>query len=102
VEAVGVSVILMSPFLIYLFVRQRWERIDTLIAINTLVIIVVLLAFRSTGFRQAGYRFSLDFMPFVFWLLMRSRDRLTVGFKALVFIATIIDLALVTYFVFRF
>jgi hypothetical protein len=55
----------MSPFLVYLFLGRPFARLDWLMMVNVLVIIMVLLAFRSTGFRQAGYRFSLDFMPFV-------------------------------------
>ena len=98
-QTVGVSVFLMSPFLIYLLRGKRWERTDWLISVNALIIIVLLLAFRSTGFRQAGYRFSLDFMPFVFWLLMRRHAALAHGFKTLILVATAIDLGLVTYFV---
>jgi len=56
------------------------------------------LAFRSTGFEQVGYRFSLDFLPFVFWLLMRSQIKVTNGFKGLIFIATVIDLCLTVFY----
>jgi hypothetical protein len=56
------------------------------------------LAFRSTGSIQFGYRFSLDFMPFLFMLIMRrgftSGRVLPVGFKAIVVAASISDLYL--------
>jgi hypothetical protein len=55
------------------------------------------LAFRSTGFEQMGYRFSLDFFPFLFWLLIRSRIHLTKRFKLLIFLATVTDLILTFY-----
>ena len=59
--------------------------------------LLLILAFRSTGFEQMGYRFSLDFLPLVFWLMMRSRIKLTLTFKAVVFASTILDLMLTFY-----
>jgi len=93
-SAIGTSVLLISPFLAYLFLVRRWDLINKLIISNVVVVLLVVLAFRSTGFEQMGYRFSLDFLPFVFWLLMRSQVRMTNGFKAMIFVATIIDVCL--------
>ena len=45
-----------------------------------------------------GYRFSLDFLPLVFWLLMRSRVPMSGNFKGLILISTIIDLCLAVFF----
>ena len=45
-----------------------------------------------------GYRFSLDFLPFVFWLLMRSQSKLTNGFKGLIFLTTVIDICLTVFY----
>ena len=70
---------------------------DYMLAVNIFILMLVALAFRSTGARQIGYRFSLDYLPFVFWLLMRRRSELSRGFKNLVGFAVIIDLALVVY-----
>jgi len=98
-SAAGVSVFLISPFLFFLFASTRkWERIDYLLVLNICLVMLVTLAFRSTGARQIGYRFSLDYLPFVFWLLMRRRRELSFGFKNLVGLALIIDLALMVYF----
>jgi hypothetical protein len=67
----GMSVLLVSPWL--LFVRpQRWHRLDSLLAINMAVTILVLLSWWSTGSNQMGYRFSLDFLPLLFWVLLRT------------------------------
>jgi len=98
-SAAGVSVFLISPFLFFLLASTlKWERIDYLLVLNICLVMLVTLAFRSTGARQIGYRFSLDYLPFVFWLLMRRRRELSFGFKNLVGLALIIDLALVVYF----
>jgi len=88
---VGTSVLLMSPHLIYLCSVSRWDLTHKVIVVNVAIVLITVLAFRSTGFEQVGYRFSLDFLPFVFWLLMRSRIQVTSGFKQLVLIATVID-----------
>ena len=98
IKAIGTSVFLVSPFLVYLASVRRWDLTNKLIALNVATVLLVVLAFRSTGFEQMGYRFSLDFMPFVFWLLMRSRVEMTVGFRGLIFLASIVDLWLVGYF----
>lgn len=97
VRAIGASVFLVSPYLVYL-TRVKWDLTAKLIAVNVAVVLLALLSFRSTGFEQMGYRFSLDFLPFVFWLLIRSRVPMTPVFKALIVTATILDIALVAYF----
>ena len=96
--ATGTSVFLLSPFLVFLVApARRWDTMDYMLAVNIFILMLVALAFRSTGARQIGYRFSLDYLPFVFWLLMRRRSELSRGFKNLVGCAVIIDLALVVY-----
>jgi hypothetical protein len=69
ISAVGTSALLVSPFLFYL-ISVRWDLINKLNALNSALVLLTVLAFRSTGFEQVGYRLSLDFLPFVFWLLM--------------------------------
>jgi hypothetical protein len=96
-SAVGTSVLLISPFLVYLF-SVRWDLINKLIALNSALVLVTVLAFRSTGFEQVGYRFSLDFLPFVFWLLMRSRVQMSNRFKGLIFFALVVDVCLTAFF----
>ena len=66
--------------------------------IDIAAVLLAVLSFRSTGFEQVGYRFSLDFMPFVFWLWMRSGIRLTVRLKSVIIAATVLDLCLTVFF----
>jgi len=102
-QGVTVSPFLISPFLIYLLSGKRWERTDWLIAVNAVIAIAVLLCFRSIAFSQASCRYSLDFMPFVFWLLLRRHTELTTTLKFLILTAAVFDLWLISYFVwFRF
>jgi hypothetical protein len=76
----------------------RWDLINKLIALDIGLVLLAVLAFRSTGFEQVGYRFSLDFLPFVFWLLMRSRLQMDNRFKGLIFLALVIDVILTAFF----
>jgi hypothetical protein len=72
VAAIGTGVFIVSPFLIYLVLPGRaWQRFDFLLMMSVLTAVLITLAFRSTGAKQIGYRFSLDYLPFVFWLLVR-------------------------------
>jgi hypothetical protein len=96
-RGIGTSVLLVSPFLVYLFKVSRWDLNNQMIAMAILPPLLVDLAFRSTGFEQMGYRFSLDFFPFLFWLLIRSRQNLTARFKGLILLATVIDMVLTFY-----
>jgi hypothetical protein len=96
---IGSSVFILSPFAIYLLTLWRWDTTNTLIILNVLVVLTAVLSFRSTGFQQVGYRFSLDFLPFIFWLAVRSGLHMTRGLKAMIFVATLTDLGLVIYFV---
>jgi hypothetical protein len=67
----GMSVLVVSPWL--LLVRpQRWNWQDSLLMGNMVVVILFLLCWWSTGSNQMGYRFSLDFLPLLFWLLLRT------------------------------
>jgi hypothetical protein len=96
-QAVGTSALLVSPYLVYLW-KVKWDRQNKLAAATCGLVLLAVLSFRSTGFAQVGYRFSLDFLPLVFWMLMRSRVPITRGFKALILAATLIDAVLVWYF----
>jgi hypothetical protein len=97
-RALGTSFFLMSPFLLYLASIRYWDTTNKLLALNITLVLIAVLAFRNVGFYQVGYRFSLDFLPFVFWLMMRARLKITKGFKSLVLAATIFDFCLVIHF----
>ena len=98
VNAIGTSVLLVSPYLFYVMSVPKWDLTNRLIGLNVGAVLMAVLAFRSSGFEQMGYRFSLDFLPLVFWLLMRSRVAMSGNFKGLIVISTIIDLCLAVFF----
>lgn len=89
----GISIFLTSMYLLYLFRIKKFSKEVKLLLISACVIAIPLLLSWSTGFSQIGYRFSLDFFPFLFLALIISiksqYGRLSLGFIALTF-ATIL------------
>ena len=84
-QLVGMSVFLLSPWLLYI-ASLKFERFTFLALLNCLIVLVAVLAWRSTGQYQLGYRFSLDFLPIVAFLIARDgfgRAPMPLGFKSL-------------------
>jgi len=93
------SAVLMSPYLIWLLARVKWNRTAKIAAANVALILVALLSFRNVGFFQIGYRFSLDFLPLLFWAVMRSRVELTRTMKAAISASALLDMAIAFHFI---
>ncbi len=70
-QAIGMSVFLLSPWLCYLG-SLKLDRFAFVALVNCLVVLVTVLAWRSNGQFQLGYRFSLDFLPVVIFLIARN------------------------------
>lgn len=98
-KGIVTSALLMSPYLLWLLPQIKWDTTGQILAANTLMVLVVLLAFRNVGYFQVGYRFSLDFLPLVFWGLMRSRVTLSSSVKSLIFVSALFDIFLAIHFV---
>lgn len=50
------------------------------------------LLYQNTGYEQFGYRFSLDYMPFLVMLLALGQRRLSWWFKALILVGVVVNL----------
>lgn len=68
----GMSVFLTSPYLIYLFSLSYKDKISKILLISSTAAALPVFLYYGIGYWQFGYRYSLDFMPFVFLLLMRG------------------------------
>jgi len=94
----GMSIWVTSPLFLYLLgLRHRDDR-SLLLLLSSFVIAVPILLYYGIGFRQFGYRYSLDFLPFLYYLLLRNyrhqRGNLTAGFKAVVLLSALWNLYL--------
>jgi hypothetical protein len=89
----GMSLLLVSPALLYLFkVRKKSPLvIGAWVALGLMVIL--LLLYYNTGWMQFGYRFSLDFMTLVLVLLaVGAGQRIRPMMKALIVLSVLINL----------
>lgn len=93
----GMSMFITSPYLLYFF-TQKWSIFDKrcknlMIAIACSAALV--LTFYGIGIDQFGYRYSLDFLPEIFLLLMivyrKNHKNLTRGMKTLLLGAGIVN-----------
>jgi len=94
----GMSIWVTSPLFLYLFGLKYRDDTSLLLLLTIFVIAVPILLYYGVGFRQFGYRYSLDFLPFLYYLLLRNyrkqRGSLTTAFKALVLVSAIWNLYL--------
>ena len=95
-EPFGMSIFIVSPWL--LFLRPKtWRFQDTILAANISIIAGAFLLWWSTGSNQLGYRFSLDFMPLLYWLMLRTNAiRTTPTIKIIIGISVLLNLYFLT------
>ncbi len=102
----GMSFWVTSPLFLYLLGLRYSDDTSLLLLLSSFVIAVPILLYYGIGYRQFGYRYSLDFLPFLYYLLLRNyrrqRDDLTTGFKAVILLSAMWNLYLFTgHFVWR-
>lgn len=92
----GTSLFVASPIFLYVFFVLRRKKMNRVIALSLLVVIVVLLflmPYYWTGWRQIGPRYTLDFLPFLYLILLHSfeKRRLTTTAKVLIACSAILN-----------
>jgi hypothetical protein len=84
----GMSVFITSPWILRLLGFRFTDRTSRLILGTAIVIALPVLCYYAVGFRQFGYRYSLDFLPLLFYLLLREyrgqREKFSVAFKIVI------------------
>jgi len=61
----GLGLFFTTPALLYMFSARLKERLSLAALAALLLISIPILTYGATGFSQFGYRFSLDFLPFM-------------------------------------
>lgn len=92
----GMSILVTSPIFLKLFFLKYRDRLSKYIFLTTITIAIPIFLYYGIGWRQAGYRYSLDFLPFLFWLLMRNYQgkikTLSLNFKFIIILSALANL----------
>lgn len=94
----GMSIFITSPYYIYLLFLRHKDVLSKTLLLTVFLISLPIFLYFSIGARQFGYRYSLDFLPLLFFLFIRSYRKqykvLTYRFKILVLITAFTNLYL--------
>lgn len=86
----GMSIILTSPALLYAF-RARWkEPLVRACWLTVLAICVPLITYYWTGWVQFGYRYALDFMPFLLMIAALGLPKPLTPLSRILIIASVV------------
>lgn len=87
----GMSLLLTTPALLWLLRSRGTGRLGWQVGLTTLVVVVPILLYQNTGWEQFGFRFLLDFLPWLIVLLALGRFRLSGWFKAAVVVGILVN-----------
>lgn len=73
-DAWGMGILFTSPFFIFLINLKKSKYFFPLL-ITTVLLALPSLVYFGIGYSQFGYRYSLDFLPFLFLLLLTSLNQ---------------------------
>lgn len=96
----GMSIFVTSPMFFYLFLLSYKDKLSKILIITAIAIVIPIFFYYGIGYRQFGYRYSLDFLPLLFFLLIRNYKHqfreLSSGFKIIILISALTNLYLFT------
>ena len=89
----GMSIFVTSPMFLSLFLLDYGDRCSKLILTTVVIISTPILFYYGVGWKQFGFRYSLDFLPLLFFLLMRNYHqkykKLSSRFKILILLTSL-------------
>jgi len=94
----GISIFITSPYLLYLFLLKYRERFSLISLATVFITAFLVFLYYGIGASQLGYRYGLDFLPFLFLLLMKNykeqKGNLSGSFKAIIIMSAFFNLYL--------
>jgi hypothetical protein len=88
----GLGLFFTTPAFIYIF-KGPWNKLSKYAGLAVICILPILITHGTVGFTQFGYRFSLDFTPFLMLLVAKGmRDNLGWEEKALIVLSLLVNL----------
>jgi len=88
----GLGLFFTTPAFLYIF-KGPWNKLSKYAAIAVICILPILITHGTVGFTQFGYRFSLDFTPFLMLLAAKGMSE-NLGWqeKALIILSVLVNL----------
>lgn len=87
----GMSLLLSSPPLLWLLWPMRRHVLSRGLGLTALTIAVPIFFYQNTGWEQFGFRFSLDFMPYLVGLLALGGRPINRAFKTLIIVGILVN-----------
>ena len=88
----GLGLFFTTPAFIYIF-KGPWNKLSKYAALAVVCILPILITHGTVGFTQFGYRFSLDFTPFLMLLAAKGmRENLGWEEKVLIILSVLVNL----------
>jgi hypothetical protein len=88
----GMSILFTSPILLWGLRAPAKEPVIYLGMGTSLIMMFVILGYYGIGVRQYGYRYALDFYPFLFLMLAYvCRQRLTLPMRAIIIVSFLLN-----------
>ena len=95
----GMSIFFTSPLFLYLFSASWKSKITRAAGLTSLAILLTIITYYGIGTAQIGYRYALDFYPFLYLILCEALSpKLPAKAKILIVLGIILD----WYFVLNF
>jgi hypothetical protein len=88
----GMSLLITSPNLVYVLLPKRPSPLIPGLAITAALMAIPGLFYQNSGRYQFGYRFSIDYLPFLLAIVAVGNRRLSWLFKALAIVAVAVNL----------
>jgi 4-amino-4-deoxy-L-arabinose transferase-like glycosyltransferase len=88
----GLGLFFTTPAFLYIF-KGPWNKLSKYAALAVVCILPILITHGTVGFTQFGYRFSLDFTPFLMLLVAKGMSE-NLGWqeKALIILSILVNL----------
>ena len=102
----GISMLITSPYLLYLFTikRKEYQRQHWFLLIAALFSLIAVALYFGIGKNQYGYRYQLDFLPLLFYVLMslyrNTHKKISFGMKSLLIFSIVLNFYLVLTFIY--
>ena len=85
------NIFVTAPWLLCLFGLRYRDTTSRLILLTVIVIALPILLYYGVGYRQFGYRYSLDFLPFVWFAVFRNYREQRGGLSLILKIAILVS-----------